>query len=295
MKRDDKMKRVILLIFIACLCLFSLTGCSPQPQGQIAATTLPVYEFTSRLCQGTDLQVTRLVTENVSCLHDYTLTVGQVKALESAETVVISGAGLEAFLSQLAPRLGYVIDSSGHSETPAAHHDHDHDHDHETEAHLWLSPDHAMEMCRNICAGLITKYPQYQICFEENLAGLLSDLQNLKEYGLETLKDLSCREIITFHDGFSCLAESFDLQILRAVEEESGSEASARELIELTQLIRDRSLSSIFTERSGSTSAAQILARETGVAIYTLDMAIAGDSYFDAMYHNIDTLKEALQ
>ena len=286
------MKRAILLIFIVCLCLCSLAGCAPQPQGQIAATTLPVYEFTSRLCRGTDLQVTRLVTENVSCLHDYTLTVRQVKALERAETVVISGGGLESFLAQLMPRLGYVIDSSGTSDTPTAHHDHDH---HETEEHIWLSPDHAMEMCRNICAGLITKYPQHQSRFEENLLTLLSDLHALKEYGRNALKDLSCREIITFHDGFSCLAESFDLQILRAVEEESGSEASARELIELTQLIRDRSLQAIFTERSGSTSAAQILARETGVAIYTLDMAIAGDSYFDAMYHNIDTLKEALQ
>ena len=27
---------------------------------------------------------------------------------------------------------------------------------------------------------------------------------------------------------------------------------------------------------------------------FSLDMAMAGDSYFEAMYHNIDTIKEAL-
>ena len=58
--------------------------------------------------------------------------------------------------------------------------------------------------------------------------------------------------------------------------------------------MEEQSLPAIFTEASGSTSAAGIIARETGCGIFTLDMAMAGDSYFDAMYHNIDTIKEAL-
>ena len=43
------------------------------------------------------------------------------------------------------------------------------------------------------------------------------------------------------------------------------------------------------------TSRLCVLNRETGAKIYTLDMAMAGNSYFDAMYHNIDTIKEALE
>lgn len=42
-----------------------------------------------------------------------------------------------------------------------------------------------------------------------------------------SLESLSCRELITFHDGFSYFADAFDLTILRAMEEEAGSEASA--------------------------------------------------------------------
>ena len=79
------------------------------------------------------------------------------------------------------------------------------------------------------------------------------------------------------------------------MEEESGSEASARELIHLIEEVEHHSLPAIFTERSGAESAASIISRETGTKQYVLDMAMAGDSYFDAMYHNIDTLKEALQ
>ena len=79
------------------------------------------------------------------------------------------------------------------------------------------------------------------------------------------------------------------------MEEESGSEASAKELIHLIEEVKHHALPAIFTEKSGSVSAAQIIARETGCGLYTLDMAMASGSYFDAMYHNINTVKEALQ
>ena len=57
-------------IFLLLLPLLLLWGCTPKPSADIAATTLPVYDFTSALCQGTPLTVTRLVTEEVSCLHN---------------------------------------------------------------------------------------------------------------------------------------------------------------------------------------------------------------------------------
>ena len=85
-----------------------------------------------------------------------------------------------------------------------------------------------------------------------------------------------------------------EVTILEAVEEESGSEASAQELKHLIGVVRENDLPAIFTERNGSTSAAGVISRETGVTVYSLDMAMAGDSYFDAMYRNIDTIKEAL-
>jgi len=293
------MKRLFFTVFLCTL----LLGCTQNaPPAQVAATTLPVYEFTEMLCEGTPIAVTRLVTEEVSCLHDYSLNVRQVKAAEAAELIVISGAGLEAFMEDLLENAN-VLDASFGIDLlcPEKSHDHGHEahdhegHHHEQDPHIWLSPENAMVMAENICKGLTEAYPQHQTVFEENLTKLLARLEQLQAYGAETLSDLSCRELITFHDGFSYLAESYGLHILEAVEEESGSEASARELIRLIEEIRHHGLPAIFTERSGSDSAAGIIARETGAGVYTLDMAMSGNSYFDAMYHNIDTLKEALR
>ena len=289
------MKRWIALLGLLCILLCSC-GITEEP-AQIAATTLPVYEFTARLCEGTGITVTRLVTESVSCLHDYSLNVRQVKAAESAELVVISGAGLESFMTDLLTDKA-VVDASTGIELLEYRNEHDHEedgHHHEEDAHIWLDPENVKVMVQNIYAGLCQEYPQFLEEFERNLTTLLADIQALQDYGQAQLQALSCREIITFHDGFGYLAQAFDLTIVRAIEEEAGAEASAQELIEIIGLVWEHEMTAIFTETNGSGSAASIIAAETGAGIYTLDMAMSGESWFEAMYRNIDTLKEALE
>lgn len=294
------MKRFFLLLII---CIFFLPACSRQAApAHIAATTLPVYEFTARLCEGTDITVTRLVTENVSCLHDYSLNVRQVKAAEAAELVILSGAGLEDFMTDILADKPTVDSSAGIDllECVSDHeHDHDHGHDHahhhETDSHIWLSPENAKIMAQNIFHGLCAQYPRHTDTFQQNLSDLLTDLDTLQTYGEDTLAGLECRDLITFHDGFGYFADAFDLHILQAVEEESGREASAQELKQLIHIVREHDLPAVFTEVNGSVSAAEVICRETGASLYTLDMAMGSSSYFDAMYHNINTLKEALE
>ncbi len=293
------MKQLFCILTAIMLCV-GLFGCTDsQRSAQIAATTLPVYEFTARLCEGTGIEVTRLVTESVSCLHDYTLQTRQMRAIENAQIIVISGAGLEDFLdgaldhaqTTIDASAGIALNCSGESDNHNEHHGHSHEQD----PHIWLSPANAISMANNISSGLVTAYPEHETVILNNLTQLISDLEKLSQYANEQLQALSCREIITFHDGFSYMADAFELDIIHAIEEESGGEASAEELIELIGIISDHSLNAIFVEQNGSTAAAEIIAAETGVQIYQLDMIMAGDSYFDAMYHNIDTLKEALK
>ena len=275
------------------IAMLLLTGCAPNRDvPQVVATTLPVYEFTSILCKNTDIAVHRLITEDVSCLHNYSLQVRQLCALESAQVVIMTGAGFESFVLDVVHEDTDLILATAQTQHSHNHHQ---DHHHGEDPHTWLMPLEAKEMCHRIYEGLCVRYPQHTEALTENLASLEELLDDLQAYGDEQLQSLSCRQLITFHDGFSYLAESFGLEVLCAIEEESGSEASAAQLKELTVLIEENEIPAIFTEKNGSTSAAQIIARETGVGIYSLDMALSGDSYFDAMYHNIDTLKEALE
>jgi len=296
------MKKISLILTF--FLIFAMaSGCSHVPASTtVAATTLPVYEFASRICAGTDIQVTRLITENVSCLHDYTMQVGQMRQIESAEAVIISGAGLEDFLADALTSVNAIDASAGielicPEESYDDHHDHHHEdgHHHENDPHIWLSPANARIMAENIQASMSKLFPEYQELFRNNCDILLAELEQLDAYAKRELSGLSCWELVTFHDGFAYLAQEYGLTILEAVEEESGSEASAAELIHLIKLIQVHNLPAVFTETNGADSAANIIAAETGAKLYQLDMAMAGDSYFDAMYHNINTLKEALQ
>lgn len=294
------MKKTLFLILILIL-ISALVGChKDQATANVVATTLPVYEFTTYICHGSDIHVERLITENVSCLHDYTLKVSQMRAIETAELIITSGAGLENFLHDALTSADNIIDTSEGIQLitnceETAHTASGHSHHHEHDPHIWLSPENAKIMASNITDALSELYPEHKDLFNENLSELMCELDALSIYANEQLSALSNKKIITFHDGFSYMAESFGLEIVHAVEEESGSEASAAELITLTRIISDYKVKALFTEVNGSTSAASIIANETGISIYTLDMAMSQRSYFEAMYHNIDTLKEALQ
>lgn len=288
----------ILSIFILLPVLF-LHGCyAKTSNAQVVATTRPVYDFTVLLCQNTDITVDLLVTENISCLHDYTLQVSHMRAIESAEAVVLSGAGLEDFLSDALVGANAVIDSSLNVPTLCGGHEHEHiheEHHHDEDPHIWLSISNARIMAENICSGLSSLFPQHRESFQANLNNLNRSLDELDCYGKQQLSELQNKDIITFHDGFGYFADYWDLHILHSLEEESGSEASAGELKELIGLVRENTVPAIFVEENGSISAAQVVSRETGVKIFTLNMGMSDMNYLETMYHNIDIIKEALE
>lgn len=279
------------------LLLVLLTGCSAQREYKIVASTAPVQQLAQAVCAGTGLEVGLIVSDSVACLHDYTLSVRQMVALEKAETVIVTGGGLEAFMEDALAGKQHVIScADGAALICADGHDHEHDHDHgEYDPHIWLDPDNAAVMTRNIAAGLAARYPEYADTFAANAEACCARLAALKADGAALLADLQNRGLITFHDGFAYFAHAFDLKILAAIEEESGSEASAKDLKEMTELVREADVPAVFVEENGSRAAAEIIAGETGCKVAVLDTLLSGGDYFEGMEQNILTVKEALQ
>lgn len=282
------MKKLSILLILSLLAAL-FAGCNGNQQAQVAATTSAVYQFTQAICADTGISVTKLVTESVSCLHDYSLNVRQVQAINAVEVIVISGGGLEDAFMADALNGKNVIDSAAGIELAVRE-----EGSREADSHIWLSPSLAKQMAQNICQGLSKQYPDQKDNFEKNLQKLIGQFDELQAYGESKLSQLSCRKMITFHDGFGYFADAFDLNILRSIEEESGSEASAKELEEIVDLVREHQLPAIFTETNGSAVSAHTIKSETGVEVYALDMCMGNLDYFAAMRRNIDTVKEAL-
>ena len=85
------------------------------------------------------------------------------------------------------------------------------------------------------------------------------------------------------------------IAVLQAKNKDLEKQIRELENTDIIGMVREHEITAIFTEANGSGSAASIISAETGAKVYTLDMAMSGDSWLDAMYHNIDTLKEALE
>lgn len=299
------------------LCLL-LAACSPvqreadggDQERQLLATTYPVYLFASEVTRGAeDVTVSLMIDQPVSCLHDYTLTVQDMKALEKADVILLNGAGLEEAMEDALDTVSATpqIDcSQGIQLLEGEAHDHEEDaspdgHDHEDDPHIWMDPQRASAMIENLAQGLAQWDPDNAALYETNAR--LAQEQIAQAYDLmkTSLADLSCRELITFHDGFAYFADAFDLEILRAIEEEAGSEASAKEVVGIVEEIQYHHLPAIFTEVNGATATAEMIQREYGVAIFQLDLMMSRHqdltpgvaAYLDLLQTNVNTLREA--
>ena len=282
-----QMKQRIFAILLALALL--LSGCAAQksePSADILATTAPVAQIVGAITAGTDLTVATLISEPVSCVHDYALSVDQMRAVEQAKHIVISGAGLEEFMADVLTSRAVIDASEGLALLPGE--------EGESDPHTWLAPENMIAMTRTVEAALAAEYPQHAALFAENADIWCEKLDELQSYGEQHLADLSCRRLVTFHDGFAYFAQAFGLEIAASMEIEAGSEPSARELEEIISLLQDQNIPAVFTEINGTADAAELVSRETGCAVFSLDTAISSVNYLSAMTQNIDTIKEAL-
>ena len=162
--------------------------------------------------------------------------------------------------------------------------------------HIWLDPMNCVQMCRNIAAGLAEFYPDKQPLIEQNLSAVTAEYEAAQAYGEDALKDLSCRSLVTFHDGFSYFARAFGLEIAAAMEIEEGSEPSAKEIESVVRLVEDERIPAVFCEENGEQQTAGTVAKQTGAGLFALTMGMDGGTggCTDAIRHNIDTIREAL-
>lgn len=289
------LKKTIVLL-LACL-LLALTGCAGTSASaddatlHVATSTYPVYLFTQTVTQGVDsTAVSLVIDQEVSCLHDYTLSISDMKAVEQADVLILNGAGLEDFLSDVLDGRNCVDASDGiellWNEA-----------EQEEDPHIWMDPNNAAIMIGNIADALSAQDPGHEAQYQANAQSAQAELAAFYDDLLEEL-DGQHFGLITFHDGFGYFARSFGLDLLRAVEEEEGGEASAKTITEIVGLVQAHQLPAIFTEVNGSDATALAISRECDIAVYPLSMCMSGDgggldAYEAVLRQNIETILEA--
>ena len=314
----------------------SATGTADESDGpNVVATTTQVADFTRELA-GEQVELTQLVSPNQSA-HDFDPSAAQLLALTNADALVINGGGLETWLDDAIDASGFdgvVIDASTGIELVAGGHDHDHDHgdeadDHSEEEHaedehaedehaeeehseddhahedgnphIWTDPVLAAEMVENIATGLADLDGVDAEAIETAESDYLDVLDELDHWIHESVDQVPAEErlLVTNHDAFTYFVAAYDITYVGSIIPgfDDNAEPSAAELDELIHAIEETGVQAVFSEQSIAPDAAETIAREAGVTVYSGEDALYGDSlgvagsdgetYVGSQVHNV--------
>lgn len=320
------------VVTAAALALSGCAGGAAEPEGvSIVATTTQVGDFTRELV-GEQAEVTQMLTAGQSA-HSFDPSAAQLAALANADALVINGAGLESWVEDAVSASGFdgvLIDAGDGIETYGTHshgegedhahehaesdeHEHEHaeddaHHDHEAgNPHIWTDPSLAAAMVHTIAHGLEEVDGLVAAEIEDNAAAYEAKLEALDAWIAENVETVPAEQrlLVTNHDAFTYFLEAYGITFVGSVipSFDDNAEPSAAEIDELVARISETGVKAVFSEASISPKAAETIAQEAGVAVYSGEDALYGDSlgaegtegetYLGSQIHNARLILES--
>ena len=298
---------IVLMLIVLVLCSCMEKNVKKEGQINIVTSFYPMYIATANIVDGVEgVNLVNLTSKTTGCLHDYQITTQDMIKLTDADILVINGDGMENFIGKAMSTytdLKIVNASEGIKEHHEEEHhsnkdDHDHGHNHGENSHYWVSISLYMEQIKNIKDELCKLDLNNKEKYEANTSVYLNKLEELKQKMHSELDGLEYKNIITFHEAFDYFAEEFDLNIVSVIEREPGTYPSSKDVADIINEVKSKDVKAIFIEPQYSRTAADTIARETNINVFTLDPVVTGelnkDEYIRIMNENLKTLKEAL-
>lgn len=313
------------VIFV--LSLVAVASGTPDRPIQAVATFSILGDMVSRI-GGEHVAVTTLVGPNGDA-HVYRPTPAAARAVSQANILVVNGLGFEGWLDRLieasdfggirvvatagieplavddADKVDQAHDLVHGAGEPAEDHDEGHhDHDHGAlDPHTWQSLRHAVTYVDNITEALAKADPENASTFYRKRAAYVAEIEALDAEIRALFAELppGSRTIVTSHDAFRYFGHEYGLTFVAPQGLSTESEASARDVASLIELIRDRGIRAVFTENVADPRLLRRIADETdatvGGTLYPGALSGPGGpapTYLDMMRHNARTLSRAL-
>ncbi len=287
------------VVFLIMFLFVSVTGCRHEAAQEtkkikLVGSFYPIYIMALNVVKDVpDVSVSNLTPPMTGCLHDYTVTTGDMKKLADAQVFVANGAGMESFLDRVIaqyPQIKIIKLADGIPLIKGEGEEGDN-------PHVWVSISLAIAEVNNFGKDMEKFDPAHADLYRKNAGAYVNKLETLRKKMRTELAPYKGRKIITFHEAFPYFAQEFGFKIAAVVEREPGSEPSAGELSTTVDLIRKAGIKTLFSEPQYPAAAAETIANETGATVYMLDPAVTGpndpDAYINIMENNLEVLKSA--
>lgn len=260
------------------LIIFSLTiiGCQPVVKTTslkkvITVSILPQKYFVETLA-GDYFEVNVLVQPGQSP-ENYEPSPSQMRAVSESTAYIQIGAPFETVwiekVHAMNPEMVIFDSSAGIERIVMPDHFHEDEQtnetDHENEEmdpHIWTSPKLVKTQLENITKLLVQIDPQNETYYQANLAGFLSDIDQLDLELQSELKDLANRKFMVYHPAWGYFAQDYGLEQIAI--EIGGTEPSAKEMSQIIDLAKTEQVKVIFVQPEFSVRSAETIAAEIG-------------------------------
>lgn len=298
----------VLLVALAALMLLAVTACAGPLDAdngrlRVVATTTQVGQVAGELGDD-DVTLTTLLTPGAEA-HELEITPAQAAAIEDADIILVSGAGLETWLHDALATIGgedRVRDMSQGVELRTI----TEDGVQEADPHYWLSAPNAEIMVRNVRDALSAAEPAAASRFASRADAYLARLQQADQQVRDLIDDIppANRGIVTNHDALGYFIDEYGLRFVGSIFSslDVSAEPNPQQLADLAQTIRNEHVTAIFSESAVNPRLEHAIAQETGAhvaegVLYTdsLGPPGSGANTLDSMLiHDATVIHDAL-
>ena len=281
-----------------------LSGCGTGPDAsdaglEIVATTTQVADFTREVVGDTaGVALTQLVRPNQS-VHAFDPSAADLTALGRADVLVINGIGLETWLDDAIDASGFDGVTIDASEGITLLED--------DNPHIWTDPRNADAMVNTIASGLGDADAPNAEAFDANATAYADKLTRLDDWTRANVDPVPAgdRLLVSNHDALGYFTAAYGITYVGSVipSFDDNAEPSAAEIDKLVAAIKATGVKAVFSEASLDPKAAQTIASEAGVRVYSGEDALyvdslgpagsEGETYLAAQVHNVTVVLES--
>ncbi len=269
------MKKVSILFLLVTL----WTAVHAQNKPLVVVTTYPLYEVMQSV--GGDTVTLEKLLPYGSDIHMFRLTPKMVALTGRSDLFIYNGAGLESWGEQLLINLSdrtKAVDMSRFVTLRAggACNDADHEHHHHddekgaVDPHYWLDIANMIEMTKQAASLLGELSPAHKQLYRDNAIKYIGELEALRQEYRQSLQGCRQTYLIVNHDAFGYLARSNGFETVAVTGLSPEQRPSAKVMAQVTDLVRDKGIDTVFFEAFVSNNVARALARETGTSVESL-------------------------
>ncbi|WP_292604637.1 metal ABC transporter substrate-binding protein [Nocardioides sp. REDSEA-S30_B4] len=260
----------------AAVLALSLTACGTDSdvaedgELSIVTTVAPITSITAAVA-GDRATIEGLVPEGTNS-HTFEPPPSASALLERADLVLVNGLRLEEPTVELAeatmsedgrlvelgtevlPESDYLYDFSFPEE------------DGKPNPHLWTDPTWAIRYAELVHENLVDLDPEGEATYDANLASFEEQATELSDALRADQESVPADErvLLTYHDAYAYFAETYDWQVIGAIQPEDFAEPTPKEVARLIDQVREQEVPTIFGSEVFPSDALEEIGRATG-------------------------------